>query len=303
VTRVIVTGARGFLGRQIVAALDRRGMEVHALTSSRPDPTIAAAQWHTVDLLAEPVRALFERIAASHLVHCAWDTTHGAFWSAEVNFSWVGASLSLLRAFADAGGTRFVGVGSCAEYDWRHGFCCETVTPLQPATTYGACKRAVYDLAQRYCAARSLSFAWARIFLVYGPHERPERLVPSVVRSLLAGDVARVTSGTQLRDLLHAADAGEAIAALLASGLEGPVNIGSGEAVPLRRVVEMIGALIGRPDLLALGAIAARPEDPPVLLPDIRRLREELGFTPSHTLASGLSDAIEWWRQSAATAR
>jgi nucleoside-diphosphate-sugar epimerase len=297
-TRALVTGGRGFVGRQIVAALAAHGFEVAATTSSKPDPLITGARWFTVDLMdPAATRQVLRDWQPEILVHAAWDTTHGSFWTSEANYDWVSASLNLIRSFTAEGGRRFVGVGSCAEYDWNAGTCFEASTPLQPWHCYGDCKATVFRLSSRFAADRGISFAWARIFLVYGPHEGEARLVPSVVRGLLRGETVKVSLGTQIRDVMHVADAGEAIATLAAGDVVGPVNIGTGEQVSLADVVGLIGTLTGHSDLIAYGALPLRPDDPPVLVPHVTRLRHEVGYRPRHSLQTGLADAIAWWQQ------
>jgi nucleoside-diphosphate-sugar epimerase len=105
-------------------------------------------------------------------------------------------------------------VGSCVEYDWRFGFCSEDVTPLNSGgLPYGVCKASLFRLCEAYSKTHNISFAWARIFHVYGPYESHKRLVSSVVRAILAGREAECTDGTQIRDMMHVKDAGSAIAA------------------------------------------------------------------------------------------
>jgi nucleoside-diphosphate-sugar epimerase len=142
-----------------------------------------------------------------------------------------------------------------------------------------------------------LSVAWARLFLVYGPHEHPLRLVPSVTRALLAGQPAPCTLGEQRRDVLHVADAADALAALLESDVTGAVNVASGEAVPVCGVVERIAAVVGRPDLLRPGALLDRAGDPPLLVADVCRLRQELRWAPHYDLDRGLAQTVAWWKE------
>ncbi|MDN3275955.1 NAD(P)-dependent oxidoreductase [Frankia sp. RB7] len=296
-TVVLLTGARGFVGRQIAAGLAALGMQTHALSSTEADLSIPVHAWHQGDLMDKSsTRALLETIRPTHLIHAAWDTTHGAFWTSDANYAWVCASLGLLEAFQAVGGQRLIVVGSCAEYDWRFGFCSEDTTPLNPALPYGLCKASLFRLCEAYAKSHNISMAWARIFLLYGPHERPQRLVPSIANALLAGRAAPCTRGDQIRDLMHVEDAGSAIAALSASDVSGGVNIGSGQPISLSSVGLEIGKQLGRLDLVQFGALSARPDDPPVLIPDTRKLYRELGFKARFDLANGIANSIEFWR-------
>ena len=185
-----------------------------------------------------------------------------------------------------------------AEYDWEEqgGLLSERQTPLRPATLYGVCKNATRCVGEALAEQTGFEFAWGRIFFVYGPGEAGERLVPSVVRALLEERPAPVTAGLQIRDFMHVDDIAAAFVALLESDVRGAVNIGSGIGVTVRDVVETIGDVTGRPDLIELGAVATRPGERPSLVADVGRLRDEVGFRPRTSLRDGLQETVEWWQ-------
>ena len=294
--RVLVTGASGCVGHAAVARLAADGWEVHAASRSEIAPA-PGATWHRCDLLeSNAPRALVAAVAPTHLLHLAWYIGPGRWASAPENLAWVRASLALFEAAADAGCRRIVGSGSCLEYDWSFGYCSESRTPLVPHTLYGACKLATGNLLASYAAVRNFSAAWARIFFLYGPHEHPDRLVPSVIRSLLAGTEARVSHGRQIRDYLYADDVGDALVALLTSDIEGAINIGTGEPIALRDIVQSAARLIGREELVRFGAIPAAATDAPVVVADTKRLAD-LRWSPRMGLEDGLRETIDWWRR------
>lgn len=306
--RVLVTGASGFIGRWSVPALLRLGYEAHAVLSgngTRDLPEqLRGARIHFADLLdGERVDELLSEVKPTHLLHFAWIATPGVYRESADNFRWLSASEHLLRSFRSQGGRRVMMAGSCAEYDWsRAGICDEKDSPLADESSlalspYAGCKIALQRKLAQFGRHEHLPTAWGRIFFQFGPHEHPDRLVSSVIRNLLLNREAPCSHGRQVRSFLHVADVGAAFAAVLDSGLEGPVNIGSEESIALADLLNRIGRQIGRPDLVRLGARPAAPGEPPLLVPQIRRLRDEALWRPRFTLNEGLDDTIAWWRE------
>ncbi len=297
--RVAVSGAGGFIGLPLLAELARGGAEVHAFAHGAPRARVRGVHWHRIDLAdGAAVEALMGRLAPEQLVHLAWYTAHGSFWRAPENLDWVGFSLRLMRAFVRSGGRRAVMLGSCAEYDWTSADrpLAETRARLAPATLYGAAKDALRRVAAAYAEQENVELAWGRPFLLYGPRESAARLVPSVIRPLLAGQVAEISSGSQVRDFMHVEDVAGALAALLDSSVTGEVNIASGAGIALSDLVERIARIVGGPGSVRRGALPDRVGDPSSLVADIARLRDEVGYRPRWTLDAGLEATVRWWR-------
>ena len=297
--RVLVTGASGFVGRAVLDALAREDAEVVAL--ARRPPTQDARprlRWRALDMLdAAALRRAVAEAGCDTCIHLAWDVGPG-YWAAPANLDWLAASVALLRAFREAGGVRFVGAGTCAEHDWT-GVVDAPLredAPRRPATLYGAAKGALWDVAAAYAAATGMEVAWGVVFHAIGPGERAGRLLPSIVAALDAGQEARCTSGAQVQDPMDVRDLGAAFAALAASPLRGRVNLGRGAPASVAEIARRIAAHCGRPDLLRLGALPARAGEPARLVPDLARMRDELGFVPRHDLDDSIATAIDWQR-------
>lgn len=288
--RIIVTGASGFIGRETVALLCDQGHEVHALARNKGEES--RAHWHVVDLLDDDPGPLLGKIGATHLLHLAWYAVPGRYWTAEENLDWVAASLRLARAFSASGGHRLVIAGTCAEYDWSNPRLDECATPLAPATLYGEAKASLYRLLMSARAALDLSLGWGRIFNVYGPLERPERLLGTLIRAARACQPAHFSAGTQLRDFLHVDDVARAFAALLISPIEGAVNIGSGQPASIRSFIEIAARYCAAESLVEFGDPSLARDEPPSLYAGMDRLTGELGFEARYDLETGIALAV-----------
>ena len=297
-SRVLVTGGGGFIGRQACAQLVAGGYSVHLAGRLRPRQLPEGLSFHPVDLLADRSAAgLIATVQPSHLLHLAWNATPGVFWSAPDNLAWVAASLALYRAFAQAGGKRAVFAGSCAEYDWSQPVLSDRSTPLEPATLYGACKDALRRTLEKAAIQDGVSLAWGRIFWLYGPGEQPGRLVSDLIAGLLAGREVPCTEGSQSRDFMHVADVGRALVQLLSSEATGAVNIASGRATRVADLIALTAELAGGSGLVRLGALPMGKNQPAILVGDAERLANEVGFRPHFGLRDGLADTISWHRQ------
>ena len=298
VRRVLVTGATGFIGRQSLVPLLEQSFEVHALYNKKSIGTDPRIVWHHADLLDDgSASRLCSELQPTHLLHFAWYVDPKDYKISEENKKWVGATLDLLRAFQKNGGKRAVLAGTCMEYDWGvpQGVLAEGSSPIAPNTPYGKAKNETRIAAEEFARVNDLSLAWGRIFYLYGPHEAALRLVPYVINSLLDGTPALCTSGEQIRDYSHVSDVAEAFIALLDSDICGAVNIGSGKGIVLKDLLYTIAGLLGKRELLELGAKQTPENEPHRIVADISRLSKGTNWHPQISLEAGLQATIDWW--------
>lgn len=295
--RVILTGANGFIGRQAIASLLERGYEVHAVSNVAPaaDLIFENTIWHQTNLLdAGEVENLTEAIRATHLLHFAWYVEHGKFWNAPENKIWTAASLNLLENFQKNHGKRVVMAGTCAEYEWgESAVLSESRTPLKPTNLYGECKA---ELQRNLAATGNLSWAWGRVFFLYGEFESPQRLVASIINSLLRDEFADCSHGGQVRDFMYVRDVADAFVALLDSDVEGCVNIASGEAAAIKEIVLTTADQLGKREKVRFGIVPTSPDEPQSIVADISRLSDEVNWKPRYNLSQGIEETIKWWK-------
>ena len=292
---VLLTGARGFVGRAVLAELLARGVPVQAV-SRNAGPAQPGVTWHRADLLDPADRArLLGEADAPRLIHCAWEVEHGTFWTSPANALWRAASRDLVAGFLARGGQRVIALGTCAEYDASAPGPWNEARPLAPATPYGAAKAGLFtDLA----ALGGDKLLWARLFHLYGPGEDPRRLISSLAATLRAGRPAEVRAAGLLRDYASTAHVARCLVRLLESPAAGAMDIGSGAARTLGQLAEILGNLAGRPDLLRLSHTPS-PTEPPSMVPTLDRMHAALG-TVSESPEAGLA---RLWREMTAPHR
>jgi nucleoside-diphosphate-sugar epimerase len=280
--RVLLTGAAGFLGSHMLGRLRLTDADLHAV-SRAARPSDGRVAWHAADL-RDPAAAgrLVRSLRPTHVLHAAWGV-RGDYWESPENAAWADGSIALVRASAETG-ARFVGAGTCAEYDWSASHFVEGTTPVRPATAYGRAKADVWASAD---VPESGPAAWGRIFHAYGPGDSAGRLFPTVAASLRRGEPIALTIGTQERDFVHAADIAEFFVRLLEGECRGAFNVGTGVGTSVRAALEMLAdSLAADRALLRFGAKPWRRNDCTRLVADTRRAEALLGYVPTTMLSA-----------------
>ena len=297
--RVLITGGAGFIGSHLVRRALQDGAEVSLLLRPGSDRRRLADVLPAARVIEGAVEdgasleAALRETRPEICLHLAWRMDGS---ESSRHFESLRASLELVSALSRAGCRRILCAGTCAEYDGGPSALAENAS-VEPRTSYAVCKHALFVAGSALARAQGVSFVSARIFYVYGPAEDPRRLVPEVIRHLLAGTPVDLTSGEQVRDYLHVEDVADGLwRAATAFDLEGAVNVASSIPVSVAEIARTLADLLHRPELLRLGARPQRSEEAPVLYGDATRLRTRTGWAPKYALADGLRQTIAWWR-------
>lgn len=268
--RVLITGAAGFVGRQVLHALSGSDVTVTAVIRQGGSGLDREANVHKVvqtsDLFRE-TDAWWAKVCQNIdiVVHLAWYTEPGKYLMSPENLNCLAGTLNLAKGAAKGGISRFVGTGTCFEYDLSAGML-SADTPLKPVTPYAGAKAAACMMLSQWLPLHQVGFAWCRLFYLYGKGEDARRLVPYLRSRLSAGKLAELTAGRQIRDFLDVEEAGRQIAEIVLGNRQGPVNICSGIPVTVRQLAEQIADEYGRRDLLRFGARPENLVDPPCVV-------------------------------------
>ena len=268
---ILLTGATGFVGRQVLQELAKRNCRVRVVVrQGKQDriPHLPAIEKviATPDLWSESVAWCADVCrGVDCVIHVAWYAGPGKYLQSPKNLDCLAATLRLAQGATQVKIRRFVGIGTCFEYDLSAGHL-SVQTPLRPSTPYAEAKAAAFTELSRLLPQRGVEFAWCRLFYLYGEGEDERRLVPYLRAKLRAGEPAELTSGERIRDYLDVRDAGRMIVDAALGTVQGPVNICSGIPTTIKQIAERIADEYGRRDLLRFGARPDNLVDPPCVV-------------------------------------
>ena len=304
--RVLVTGATGFVGANLARHLLKEGCEVHVFVH-RHDQT-----WR-IDSIRNEIRLhegdLCDRESASQIVlqakpdqvfHCA---VYGAYsWqeSAERMVQTnVQGTMHLLQACLAAGVESVVNTGTSSEYGYKDHAPAEDEV-LEPNSEYALTKA----LATMYCRwlaqEKGLAVTTLRLYSVYGPYEDPGRLIPTLIRCGLAGNLPPLVHADVARDYVSVEDVCRAYSLAAArppGGEAGAIyNVGTGTQTSIREVVEIARRALGLTCEPEWGSMPDRRWDTSTWVADARKIQRDLGWRPTHTFEQGFRRMVEWCR-------
>jgi nucleoside-diphosphate-sugar epimerase len=262
---IVLTGATGFVGRHILRILLETEHDIRVVVREPKRLELNSRKIEvrqTTDLFGESPQRLRELLTGSTtLIHAAWYVEPGKYRDSALNIDCLVGTLELAKAFVAAGGKRFVGIGTCFEYDLS----AETLsvdTPLAPATIYAAAKASVFQTLSHYFLHAGLSFAWCRLFYLYGEGEDDRRLVPTIRNAVLAGQQVLLTDGNQVRDYMDVVAVATEVVRISLTDFFGPVNLCSGQPITVREIAERVADAFSARHLLMFGATPRRPDEP-----------------------------------------
>jgi UDP-glucose 4-epimerase len=291
----LVTGGAGFIGSHLCDLLRRAGWNVHSV-SRRPTGAATIYRHWAVDLTdAAATRTLVTSVQPDYVFHLAghvWATTDLALVLPTFHSN-LHTTVNLLHSLAGMGCRRFITTGSQIEPDARS-------SEAAPHLPYAASKWASSDYVRMFHELYGLPAAIARVFMVYGPQQGAQKLIPYVVGCLARGEVPQIASGSRLGDWIYVDDVAVGLArmAVAPQAAGRTIDLGSGSLVSTAQLVEKVCSLMGtaiRPDF---AAISDRPAEPPRLA-RMDETRRVLDWSPKVSLEEGLRRTVEWCRREA----
>lgn len=304
----LVTGAAGFIGSHLCAALLAEGHPVRGIDNFDPYYDRVLKEANLAGLRAHPrfefIEADLAEIDPARLLEGVDRVFHQAAragvrtsWGADFQ-SYVRANVTttqrLLEALRTRPDIRTVCASSSSVYGEGPGGPAREDAPRRPVSPYGVTKLAGEALAVAYHANFGLPVVCLRYFTVFGPRQRPDMAFHRFARAITLGEPFEVYGdGQQTRDFTYVSDAVAANLLAARHGRPGEVyNIGGGAPASVLEAIRILERLAGRSARVTWGP--RQPGDPRSTSADTTRAREVLGFRPQVGLEQGLREMVAW---------
>lgn len=309
---ILVTGAGGFIGSQLVETLLIEGARVRAFVryNSRSDPGLLrflpaelADQLEVVSGDLRDQRAVYESVRDCELVFhlgalisIPYSYRHPAE-VAEVNFM---GTLNVLMACRDLSVRRLIHTSTSEVYGTAHHTPIDESHPLQGQSPYSASKIGADKLVESFYCAYNLPVVTVRPFNTFGPRQSARAVIPTIIMQALTNDVIHLGNLETSRDFTYVSDTVRGFVLAGATiGVEGGVfNLGTGHETRVGDVANRIAQKVGHSVEVIVDPERLRPEKSEVLrlISDNRLAREKLGWSPQVSLDEGLDRTIDWMR-------
>lgn len=238
--KVAVTGATGFIGRHVLAELERRSVETIALVRPSTAKPLGHSRSRVVqfDLQNTPPKAFELMGRPDVLIHLAWSGLPN-YKSLHHFEQELPAQYRFLKGLVESGLQTLVVAGTCFEYGMQSGALSEDVA-THPNNPYGFAKDALRCQLEYLKTVHPFQLAWARLFYLYGEGQAESSLLPQLRQAAERGDpVFNMSGGEQLRDYLNIASVADYLVRLAIQARDvGIVNVCSGMPISIRQLIE-----------------------------------------------------------------
>lgn len=302
--RVLITGGTGFVGANLTRYMLSRGCEVHLIV--RPQHATwrlanieNAIHLHIIDLMQyDELWKLLEKVHPEWIFHLA---AYGAYSTQrdlqQMITTNIASTANLLRASLHVGFESFVHTGSSSEYGLK------TNAPkendwLDPNSYYACTKAAATHLCRHLSIEHNAHITTLRLYSAYGPFEEPTRLIPTLARHALRGDLPPLVSPNIARDFVYVEDACRAyeLAAMYPQQERGAIyNVGTGVQTTLDMAVKHVISICSLNVEPQWGSMPDRDWDTTSWVANCEKIHRELGWQPQIDFVEGFQRTLKWF--------
>lgn len=264
---VLLTGATGFVGRKILKYLQKNKYKIKIVARDRD----IARKLESEDIQVIVTKDLFNEdiswmknilTGIDTIIHSAWYAEPGKYLDSIKNIQCLNGTLNLGQAAKESNVSKFIGIGTCFEYDFKQKMPLTENSKLNPLSIYAATKVSTFYCLKELFEQTSISFSWCRLFYMFGEGEDERKLYSYLKKRLDQNLEVDLTSGQQVRDFMDVDEVGDKIVKLLKVEHTGPINICSGNPVSVKEFCQKIAIQENKQHLLKFGARKDNAFDP-----------------------------------------
>lgn len=300
--KVVITGATGMIGLNLINYLLEKDIEVLAIirkNSSRRHYLNKKDNLKILECNLEELKNLNIEDEYDTFIHLAWDGTFGdSRNNVDVQCKNIGYTLDAIRLAKKLGCKKFIGAGSQAEYGRVEGIIAPN-TPTNPENGYGMAKLCAGQLSRLLATQLGIEHIWTRILSVYGPYDGDNTMIMSSVREMLKNNKSlNYTKAEQMWDYIYVEDVALAFYLIGEKGKNEAIYcIGSGEQKPLYEFIQKIRKNIDENIELNIGAKEYSENQVMNLCADITNLTKDTGFVPETNFEEGIIKTINYYKE------
>ncbi len=293
---ILVTGGSGFIGTPLVKELKKQGYTVLVLSRMSHEDSSKSVAWLNSDL-SNPLsyQSAIRSFSPEVLIHLAWqDIPNFSFEKSKKNLT---QSLDLIHFTIGQKSLKKILVsGSCFEANQLHGKCKEINTG-SPNDDFTWAKHSLFLWLEMICKRKDVQLAWMRVFYVYGPYQRPDSLIPTILTRLQEHKLPDLRTPYNANDFIYVDDVVNAfLKALTIEHQSGIFNLGSGRSTPVIEICRIAEQIVLGQDTLTK-QLEAKTKSSGCNInfwADIGHAKSHLKWSPSTTLVDGIYKTQNW---------
>lgn len=289
-TKVLVVGGSGFLGKEIILKLLEDGYEVKSISRNAWINNFCE---HLYADISKPDSyfKILKNWSPEVIIQTAWVTDQETYRTSPKNDAYAKSVLAFAEDAFISGVERFINLGSSAEYGEQENLCNAQETLCVPSDIYGLSKSSTLvglkEIAKKYSA----KFSWPRIFQPYGPNQDPKRIIPHSTARLLQGQKVLISNPNTVLDWISSRDVASAISFSIWSDIQNEFDIGTAVPISIYDTLQILTNLLDTDsDLLTVSSTNDSDKNSKRLVVSESSSIFARGWKPADSIISGL----EW---------
>jgi UDP-glucose 4-epimerase len=295
--KILITGGTGFIGVPVLNNFieNIEGVEILNLTKSRPNSYSKQVEYYNCDLSnPQTYQAKVEAFDPEVVIHLAWEGIPD--FSLEMCMKNIHSSISLIEIVTKVKSCKkIITTGSCFEYNNKIGICNEDDIVI-PKDYFTFAKKTILSFLELECNKNNIAYGWARLFYVYGPNQRSESLIPTLIETLKTNRTPDLRTPKNANDFIHVNDVAAAIFKMTSNVFQsGIYNLGSGKSTPVIEVSKIVEVALSENDIYTKDLVqrTINTEKTIDFFADIRKSFKEFNWMPKVELEEGIKSVIK----------